>query len=144
MTEFRQVTPDFSVAGQLTPDDVARAAAAGFRTILNNRPEGEGADQSPGAEIEAAAKAQGLTYRALPFGGPPPPAIVAETALLLDAAPGPVLAYCRSGARSIMAWAMAQALEGKLRPDEIVATAAKAGYDLEGARGAFERLAPKP
>jgi sulfide:quinone oxidoreductase len=144
MTDFHRVTPDFAVAAQLTAADVARAAAEGFRTIMNNRPEGEGADQVPGAEIEAAARAHGLDYRALPFSGPPPPAVVAETALLLDAAPGPVLGYCRSGARSIMAWAMAQALEGKLRPDEIIAMAANAGYDLRGARGAFERLAPKP
>jgi uncharacterized protein (TIGR01244 family) len=143
MTEFRQITPDFFVASQLTPADVARAAAEGIRTIVNNRPERESADQVSGADIEAAAKAHGLTYRALPFGGPPPPAIVAETALLLDAAPRPVLAYCRSGTRSIMAWGMAQALEGAMRPDEIVATAAKAGYNLEGARGAFESLAPK-
>lgn len=144
MTEFRAVSPAFSVASQLTPEDVARAAAEGFRTIINNRPEGEGGERTWGQEIEAAAKAHGLAYRALPFAGPPPPAVVAETALLLDSAIGPVLAYCRSGTRSIMAWGMAQALEGNLAPDEIVAAAAKAGYDLEGARRAFESLAPKP
>ncbi len=144
MTKFHMVTPDFAVSPQLTPADVAEAAAAGFRTIVNNRPEGEGPDQVPGKDIEAAAHAHGMTYRALPFGGPPPPAIVAETALMLGSVSAPVLGYCRSGIRSIMAWAMAQALEGAMSPDEIVASAAKAGYDLEGARGAFERLAPKP
>ncbi|MBL8530127.1 MAG: TIGR01244 family phosphatase [Hyphomonadaceae bacterium] len=143
MTEFRQVTPAFAVAGQISTDDVARAAAEGFRTILNNRPEHESPDQPSGDEIAAAARAHGLTYRAAPFQGPPPPAIVAETATILEEAPGPVLAYCRTGTRSIMAWAMAQALEGALRPDEIIAAAAKAGYDLSGARGALAGLAPR-
>jgi uncharacterized protein (TIGR01244 family) len=143
MSQFRNVSADFSVADQLNATDVARAAAEGFRTIVNNRPDGEDPGQTSGAEIEAAAKERGMAYIALPFRGPPPPAAVAETAALLESAAKPVLAYCRSGSRSIMAWGMAQALEGALRPDEIIAKAAKAGYDLEGARGALERLAPK-
>lgn len=141
MSQFRNVTPDFSVSDQLTVEDVARAAADGFRTIINNRPDSETATK--GAEIEAAAAAHGLAYWAVPFAGPPPPAVVAETAALLERAPKPVLAYCRTGTRSIMAWGMAQALEGTLTPDEIVAKAARAGYDLEGARGALDGLAPK-
>lgn len=143
MTPFRRVTPDFAVAGQLTAEDVARAAREGFRTIVNNRPDGEMAGQTPAAEIEAEAVRLGLVYRALPFTGPPPPGAVAATAALLAEAPGPVLAYCRTGNRSIMAWAMAQALEGLMRPDEIIARAGEAGYDLHGARGALERLAPQ-
>ncbi len=66
-----------------------------------------------------------------------------ETAEALDEANSPVLAYCRSGARSITAWALAQALAGSHTPDEIIALAQKAGYDLTGARGALETLAPK-
>lgn len=143
MSQVRNVTDTFSVSPQIGVGDVARAAAAGFRTIINNRPDGETGDQTNGAEIKAAAEAAGLTYRHLPFTGPPPPAVVAETAMLLDQAPGPVLAYCRTGTRSIMAWGMAQALEGALSPDEIIAKAAEAGYDLGGARGALEGLAPK-
>lgn len=143
MTEFRSVTPEFAAAGQLTPADVARAAERGFRSIVNNRPEGESADQISGGEIAAAAAAHGLAYRAVPFTGPPPPGAVAAMAEALAELPGPVLAYCRSGLRSVMAWAMAQALDGVLRPDEIIAKAAQAGYDLRGARGAFESLAPK-
>lgn len=145
MSAFKPVTNDFSVSSQISVDDIARAAAAGYRTIVNNRPEGEAADQTPGAEIAAAAAAHGLAYRALPYaGGPPPPGVVSATAALLNEADGPVLAYCRSGTRSIMAWAMAQALEGALTPDEIIAKADEAGYDLRGARGALEGLAPKP
>jgi len=143
MTDFRKVTADFSVAPQLAPDDFARAAAAGYRTIVNNRPDGEDPGQPTDAQVRAAALAAGLTYHALPFTGPPPPGVVSRTADLLEAAQGPVLAYCRTGRRSITAWATAQALAGARRPDEIIALAAKAGYDLEGARGALETLAPK-
>lgn len=143
MTDFQRVTPDFAVAGQLGPADFARAAAAGFKTLVNNRPEGEAPGQPSEAEVKAAATAAGLTYRSVPFAGPPPPGAVAATAELLEEAPGPVLAYCRTGRRSITAWAMAQALSGERRPNEIIALAAKAGYDLEGARGALETLAPK-
>jgi uncharacterized protein (TIGR01244 family) len=143
MTEFRQVTPGFAVCAQLGPADFARAAAAGFATIVNNRPEGEDPGQPPDAQVRAAAGAAGLDYRALPFQGLPPPGIVAATATLLEEAKRPVLAYCRSGKRSIMAWAMAEALGGARRPDEIVALAAKAGYDLSGVRGTLDALAPK-
>jgi uncharacterized protein (TIGR01244 family) len=143
MPNVRWVAPDFAVTGQMTPADVATAAAEGFRTIVNNRPDGEEPGQPAAAEIMAAAQASGLDYRAVPFSGPPPPAAVAETASALETAPAPVLAYCRSGRRSIMAWAMAQALSGARRPDEIIALAAKAGYDLGGARAALDVLAPK-
>jgi uncharacterized protein (TIGR01244 family) len=144
MTEFRRVTPDFAVAGQLAPADVARAAAEGFTTLLNNRPDDEQPGQPSDAEMKVAAEAAGLLYRSLPYQGRPPPGIVAETAMLLDETNGPVLAYCRTGNRSIMAWALAQALGGARRPDEIIALAAKAGYDLDGVRGALDALAPKP
>lgn len=143
MTEFREVNPDFWVAAQLSVEDIKRAAENGFKTILNNRPEGEDPDQPSGAQMKAAVEAAGMTYRALPFAGPPPPGIVAETAALLEEARGPVLAYCRSGRRSIGAWAMAQALSGARTPDEIIALAGRAGYDLAGTRQALETLAPK-
>ena len=145
MREFRRVTPDFAViARPVSPGDVQRAVDEGFATIIANRPDGEDASKPKLAEIKAAAEAAGLSFRALPFTGPPPPAVVAETAAALDEAKGPVLAYCRTGTRSITAWAMAQALAGARRPDEIIALAKEAGYDLAGARGALEALAPKP
>jgi uncharacterized protein (TIGR01244 family) len=144
MSEFKRVTPDFSVAGQLEPGDIARAAAEGYKIIVINRHEGEDPGQPKVADIKAAAEAAGLEFKAIPFTGlPPAPAIVAETAAMLDEAKGPVLAYCRTGKRSITAWAMAEALAGNRRPDEILALADKAGYDLSGARGALETLAPK-
>jgi len=144
MSEFKRVTPDFSVAAQLEPGDIARAATEGYRTIVINRPDGEDPGQPLTTEMKAQAEAAGLEFRTLAFAGlPPAPAIVAETAAMLDEANGPVLAYCRTGKRSITAWAMAQALVGNRPPDEIIALAEKAGYDLRGARGALETLAPK-
>jgi len=143
MTVFRPVTPDFSVAGQMDATDVARAAKLGFKVIINNRPDREAPGQPSAAEIRAAAEAAGLRFHNLAYAGQTPPGVVAETATLLNEAQGPVLAYCRTGMRSIKAWALAQALCGTKRPDEIIALAAKAGYDLEGARGALETLAPK-
>lgn len=143
MTEFRQLAPDFSVAAQITTDDVRRAAEAGFKTIVVNRPDGEDPGQPSEAEIKAAAQAVGLGFRSLPYQGQTPPGVVAETAAVLEANKGPVLAYCRTGKRSTMAWALAQALMGTRRPDEIIALAGKAGYDLEGARGALDTLAPR-
>lgn len=143
MTDFHRVTPTFSVAGQLTAADVQRAADAGFKVIIKNRPENEDPDQPSEAVMRAAARAAGLAYHALPFAGPPPPAVVAETATLMEQAPGSILAYCRSGRRSITAWALAEALSGAATPDEILAQAAAAGYDLSGAREALETLAPR-
>ncbi len=122
---------------------MARAAELGFKTIVNNRPDNEALGQPSGAEIRAAAEAAGLAFVDIPFSGRPPPAVVAETALLLEREAGPVLAYCRTGTRSINAWALATALAGTIRPNEIIALAEKAGYDLEGARGALETVAPK-
>jgi uncharacterized protein (TIGR01244 family) len=143
MTPFRRVTADFAVAAQLTPQDVARAAAEGFRTLVNNRPDGEAPDQMTAAEAEQAARDAGLAYSVIAFSGPPPPGAIAQTDDLLAEAQGPVLAFCRTGTRSITVWAMAQALAGARRPDEIIALAAEAGYDLSGARGALESLYPK-
>ena len=144
MSVIHQVTPTFSVAGQLRPEDVARAAAAGFKVVVNNRPTGEEPNQPSDHAMRAAAEAAGMAYHALPFAGPPPPATVAAMAALLEATREPILAYCRSGRRSILAWGMAQALCGALRPEEIIALGAKAGYDLADARRALETLSPKP
>ena len=143
MSQFRWVTPDFAVAPQLAAGDIAKAAAQGFRTIVNNRPDNEVPGQPSGEEIRSASAAQGLEYRSLPFSGPPPPTAVAEMTALLEEAPTPVLAYCRSGNRSILAWAMAQALSGARTPDEIIALARNAGYQVASVREALEALSPR-
>jgi uncharacterized protein (TIGR01244 family) len=99
---IRQVAPDVCVAPQLTPDAMAEAARAGFKSVVNNRPDFEhGPGQPTSAEIEAAARAAGLEYRHLPVnGGYQSPEEIAAFAKLLQELPRPLLAFCRSGARS--------------------------------------------
>jgi uncharacterized protein (TIGR01244 family) len=142
MSAIRIVTPQFAAAPQLTQADVAAAAAAGYRTLIANRPDGEAPDQPSLAEIEAAAKDAGLDFHALPFQGFPQPGTVSAMAGVLTGARGPVLAYCKTGTRSIMAWAAVQALTGERTPGEVLALAARAGYDLSGIKGMLEGLAP--
>lgn len=98
----RNVAPDVCVAPQLTPDAMADAAAAGFRSVVNNRPDFEGGpDQPTSVQIESAARAAGLEYRFLPVqSGYQSPEEIAEFARLLAELPRPMLLFCRSGARS--------------------------------------------
>ena len=99
---FRPVAPDVCVAPQLTPEAMAEAARAGFRSVINNRPDFEHGPQQPtNAAIEAAARAAGLEYRFLPVNGAyQSPQEIAAFAQLLKELPRPILAFCRSGARS--------------------------------------------
>ena len=135
MTEFRKVTDGFSVAPQIELSDIARAKAEGFTLLINNRPDGEAPDQPTSAEMEAAAKAAGLAYAHIPVrGGPTPEQVEAERQILAEAK-GPVLAWCRSGTRSIVTWSIGQALAGTRPPQELIALGAEAGYDLSGVLG---------
>ncbi len=106
---WRAVAPDVCVAGQLTPEAMAEAARAGFRSVVNNRPDFEhGPGQPTNAQIEAAARAAGLEYRFLPVdGGFQTPEQIAAFAKLLDELPRPLLAFCRSGNRSSRLFAQA-------------------------------------
>lgn len=99
---FRPVAPDVCVAPQLSPESMAEAARTGFRSVINNRPDFEEGPQQPtNASIEAAARAAGLEYRFLPVqGGYQSPEEIAAFARLLGELPRPILAFCRSGARS--------------------------------------------
>ena len=99
---LRQVANDVCVGPQLTPEAMAEAAAMGFKSVVNNRPDFEhGPAQPTSAQIEAAARAAGLEYRFLPVdGGYQSPEEIAAFAKLLQELPRPLLAFCRSGARS--------------------------------------------
>jgi uncharacterized protein (TIGR01244 family) len=141
MADIRSVTPAFAVAPQIEAADIAEIAAAGFKTVINNRPDGEVPGQLSEAEAEAAAVAAGLAYVSIPFVGGPRMEQVEATVEALADNPGPILAFCRSGTRSITVWALAQALSGAMTPDAIVEAAAEAGYDLSPHHPIFERLA---
>ena len=136
MAQFRTVTDDLSVAPQISVADVADAAAQGFRTIICNRPDGEEPDQPAVAEIAAAANAAGLDLVNIPVRGAPGPAEVEAMRQAVDAAEGAVLAYCRSGPRSITTWSIGQAMSGARPRGELVDLARAAGYDLSGVLGA--------
>ena len=99
---IRPIADTVSVAPQLTPAAMAEVARLGFKSVVNNRPDFEhGPDQPTNAMIEAAARAAGLAYRHLPVdGGWQSPEQIAAFAQLLKDLPAPVLAFCRSGARS--------------------------------------------
>lgn len=139
--KFKPLAEGFWVAPQIEPGDIAAAKALGVRVIINNRPDGEEPGQPDGAAIEQAAKAAGLAYRAVPVSGMN---IGPDQLDGFDAAAGetdgPVLAYCRSGARSTVLRAMARARSGG-DPDALIAEAAEAGYDLSGLRSQLEALA---
>lgn len=135
MADFRPVTEDISVAPQISVDDVDEAARQGFRTIINNRPDNEEPGQPAGHQIEAAAKAAGLAYFHVPVRGSPTPEQVETTNRILAEAPAPVLAFCRSGTRSIITWSLGQAVSGARGRDELKALGREAGYDLSGVFG---------
>jgi uncharacterized protein (TIGR01244 family) len=102
----QRLDADVFVAGQLGPEAMAEAAAAGFRSVINNRPDFEGGPTQPtNAAIEAAARAAGLEYVFLPVAGNFQSAgEIARFAELLASMPKPILAFCRSGARSGKLW----------------------------------------
>jgi len=131
---FRTLDPSISVFGQIEPEDVAAAKEQGFTAIINNRPENEQPGQPTGAEIEAAAKAAGLDYVAIPVDHSGfNPGQVAAMADALEKAQGPVLAFCRSGTRSTFLWALARHNLGD-DGETLIAKAAGAGYDLSPIR----------
>ncbi len=130
MSEFHRVTERFSVAPQLAPEDMAAAAQQGFVRVVCNRPDGEGPGQPMGAEMKAAAQAAGLEFVHIPFAGMPDAATADAVFAAVSEAPGPVLAYCRSGTRSVTAWALGSLRAGDHDREALVALAAGAGYDL--------------
>ncbi len=105
------ITPGFAVAAQLSADQMAAAAAQGFKTVVNNRPDGEGGPGQPLSQsLAVAAQANGLHYVYLPVvSGAITPEQAQALRAALQAAPQPVLAFCRSGARSAQLYALAQA-----------------------------------
>ena len=137
---FRRITDTVFASPQIGLAEVAEAAARGITLIVNNRPEDESDDQTPGAEIEAAARAAGLGYVAIPVthAGFSEAQVAAMRDALADAE-GPVLAYCRSGTRSTLLWALAEASRGG-NPDTIAGQAAQAGYDIGPVRALVDML----
>lgn len=138
MSDFRPLSDSVFASPQIGVQDIAEAKQLGVTLVINNRPDGESPDQPEGAEIEAAASAAGIDYRAIPVGGAGfGEWQVAAMAEALNGTEGKVIAYCRSGTRSTLLWALAQAREGS-PVAEIAGAAAGAGYDVAPVRAALE------
>lgn len=135
------LTEKLYVAPQISVDTVVEAARQGVTLIINNRPEGESADQTPGETIEAAAKGEGMAYAAIPVthAGFAPWQIDALDEALgkLD---GKALLYCRSGTRSTLLWALSRARAGD-DVESVGRAAAAAGYDIAPIRQIMDTLA---
>jgi uncharacterized protein (TIGR01244 family) len=144
MCMFHKIDDQTYASPQIGTAQIAEAKALGITMIINNRPEDESDDQTPGAEIEAAAKAAGLGYVAIPVthAGFSFPQVEAMEQALVAAGEGPVLAYCRSGTRSTLLWALTRARMGA-DPSAIAAAAANAGYDISPIRAQVDLLAAK-
>jgi uncharacterized protein (TIGR01244 family) len=129
MADIRTVTTDFAVAPQLELEDMAEAARRGFKLIINNRPDGEAPGQPTADEMRHAAEAAGLAYVHIPVRGGPTTGEIEAVQTAVDGASGPVLAFCRSGTRSIITWSVGRAQSGTARED-LIDLAREAGYDL--------------
>ncbi len=133
---IRSITPTYAVSPQIDPSELKDIAAAGFKTIICNRPDAENPPALQADQIAAAAKDAGISFHVLPLTHQTmTPENIEKQFGIVDTADGPVLAYCASGTRSSVIWALSQA--GKQSADDILMQTAKAGYDLSGLRGAL-------
>lgn len=127
--KFKQLSPDLAVSQQIQLEDISVLAQDGFRSIICNRPDGEGPDQPAFSEVEQEADRFGIEARYLPAA----PDNVTDThvaafKLLMAELPKPVLGYCRTGRRSTSMWALSRA--GEEAPSKLLEAASQAGYDL--------------
>ncbi|MFO7771469.1 TIGR01244 family phosphatase [Roseovarius gahaiensis] len=129
--DIRQITPDYAVSPQIKAQDIPDIKAAGFRSIMCNRPDGEEFGQPDFDAIAKAAQDAGLEVRCVPIvSGMVTPQAAQDFATALDQMPKPMLAYCRSGTRCTMLWSIVN--HGELSGEDIVAATRNAGYDMAG------------
>lgn len=140
--EIRHLTPDYAVSPQITPEDVAAIRDAGFAMVINNRPDTEIPPELHTEMLRQAVEAAGMAFVVNPvIGGAITMENVTGQRAAIAAAVGPVLAYCASGNRSSIVWALSQA--GALPPGEMIGAAARHGYNLEPFRPQIEALAAR-
>ena len=138
--DIRQLTPAYAVSPQIDVEDIPAIAEAGFKTIICNRPDAEVPPSHQSSAIKAAAQEAGLAFVAIPVThqGLNMEMVESQKAAI-DASDGPTLAYCASGTRSSIVWALGQAKD--MSADEIIAATSAAGYDLGGMRQQLNTLA---
>lgn len=137
--EIRQITPQYAVSPQIDASDLPALAQAGITRVICNRPDSENPQSRQHAAMQDAAQTAGVEYVYHPLTHTTmSPENVAKQQELAAAAPGPVLAYCASGTRSSVAWALSRT--GAQDVDEILGATRAAGYDLEGLRPALNAM----
>ena len=140
MVDFRPLTQTYAVSPQIDPSDMEAIRTAGYTTIIDNRPDGEIPPSHGSDAMQAAAEAAGLKFVYIPVNGRDMSMdVVNAHKAAVSAADGPVFAYCASGTRSTIVWALGQV--GDFTTDEIVGAAANGGYDVEHLRGTLDALA---
>lgn len=136
---IRRLTEKYSVSPQIAPEDMAAIREAGFAKIICNRPDAEIPPDLQASAMAEAAAAAGIPFEVLPLTHQTmTPGNVARQMSMVNEADGPVLAYCASGTRCSVVWALGQA--GTMPVDDILATTTRAGYDLSGLRPTLESL----
>lgn len=140
--DIRALTPSYAVSPQIELADLAAIKDAGYLVVIDNRPDAEIPEPLHTEAMRAQAEALGLTFVANPvIGGAITMANVTTQAETIAAAQGPVFAYCASGNRSSVVWALAHA--GKVATDDLIAVPARFGYNLEPLRAQIEALVPQ-
>lgn len=131
--DAKHLTPHYHVSPQITPEDAAIIREAGYVAVICNRPDAENPPQLQAAALRAAVEAQGIAFHEVPLTHQTmTPENVTRQSDIIDRTEGPVLAYCASGTRSSVIWALGQAATQDV--DDILAATSKAGYGLDALR----------
>lgn len=139
---IKQLDENLSVSAQLTATEVEEAARLGFKTLVANRPDGEEFGQPAMADLEKAARENGLDWVYLPVqSGNILDTDVDDFIPMLESAPKPILAFCRSGMRCTALWALSNARY--IPADPLINRAREAGYDLSPLRPRLIQQAAK-
>jgi sulfide:quinone oxidoreductase len=146
MLDIRKLDHTLSVCPQISATELIEIAERGFRSVINNRPDGEAVDQPDSSVLAQIAQTLDLEYRHIPvLASSICASSVQDFRTALAQLPGPILAFCRSGTRSASLWALAS--DDTTSTEQIIRTAATAGYDLQSLRArlaATEALDRKP
>ena len=138
--DIRALTPTYAVSPQIEAEDLPAIKAAGYTVVIDNRPDGEIPPHLHTETMRAAAEALGLVFVANPIiGGALTMDNVDAQRTAIDTASGPVCAYCASGNRSSVVWALA--LAGRRPDDELIGIPARFGYSLDHLRPTLQSLA---
>jgi uncharacterized protein (TIGR01244 family) len=140
--EINAITEHYFVTSQISVGDIPAIVEAGFKTVICNRPDGEVPPSHQAQVLETAVCAAGLEFHALPLTHQTMTLDVIARQMALSRSEGPVLAYCASGTRCTVAWAIGSTVEGQ-DIDQVLSKAQAGGYPLEGLRPTLEEIAQK-